>query len=197
MKDQNCSLIYGVNTLINTPLWGLIEEKLNTTNFQWENVRFDDGQRDEKFRKGEIAWIGDDYLRKQLFYSVDFYNKQNWRYDINDTEHVQYGIYSHGGHYDWHYDESIIPPSDQSFMRKLSVTIWLNFPDEYEGGEFDIQHTIGVDEAQNGVSMGYETFKLSKGSIIIFPSFIWHRVRPVTSGVRKSLVVWFIGPPFR
>ena len=43
----------------------------------------------------------------------------------------------------------------------------------------------------------YVTLKLPKKSIVIFPSNKWHRVRPVTSGVRKSLVTWFRGPPFR
>ena len=76
-------------------------------------------------------------------------------------------------------------------MRKLSTTIWLNDPDEYEGGEFDIEVNGPLD------SIRYETLKLSKGSIVIFKSDKWHRVRPVTSGVRKSLVTWFRGPPFR
>ena len=76
-------------------------------------------------------------------------------------------------------------------MRKISISIWLNDPDEYEGGELDIEVGGPRDDLR------YHTFKLPKGSIIVFPSHSWHRVRPVTSGVRKSLVVWFSGPPFR
>ena len=72
------------------------------------------------------------------------------------------------------------------------MTIWLNDPDEYEGGEFDIETKSPLEEIR------YDTLKLSKGSIVIFPSNkVWHRVRPVTSGERKSLVGWFSGPAFR
>ena len=76
-------------------------------------------------------------------------------------------------------------------MRKLSTTIWLNEPDEYEGGEFDIEVRGPHDESR------YDSLKLPKGSIVVFPSNKWHRVRPVTSGVRKSLVTWFRGCPFK
>ena len=75
--------------------------------------------------------------------------------------------------------------------RKLSMTIWLNDPDEYEGGEFDIEIR------GPRMDVRYDTLKLKKGSIVVFPSDKWHRVRPVTSGVRKSLVTWFRGPPLR
>ena len=71
------------------------------------------------------------------------------------------------------------------------MTIWLSDPDEYEGGEFDIESEGPY------ADLRYDTLKLPKGSIIIFPSSFWHRVRPVISGVRKSLVIWFQGPSFR
>ena len=71
------------------------------------------------------------------------------------------------------------------------MTIWLNDPDEYEGGELDIEYQGPREDIR------YDSLKLPKGSIVIFPSDKWHRVRPVTFGVRKSLVTWFRGPPFR
>ena len=115
---------------------------------------------------------------------------------------MQYGIYSDGGHYDWHIDNypapipittrrSLSGNSTMMVNRKISVTIFLNDPDEYEGGELDIE-TDGP-----RADPRYNTFKLSKGSIVVFPSNRWHRVRPVTSGVRKSLVAWVFGPPFK
>ena len=184
---------YGINNLINTPLWNLIQEELNSSNLEWEDGAVG-GEGDRKnTRKSKIAWISDAYLREQLFYSVDLYNKQNWNYDLDGCDLVQYGTYSDGGFYDWHVDEEaeIEPINGKYLVRKLSMTIWLNDPDEYEGGEFDIEIKNPKSEVR------YETLKLSKGSIIIFPSDKWHRVRPVTSGVRKSLVTWFRGPPFR
>ena len=193
-------LTYGINNIIDTPLWGLIEEKLNN-NLEWKDALVNDDSdiysnnysKSDKLRKSKITWLNDLYLRQQLFNSVDLYNKQNWNYDLDGCGAIQYGIYSDGGYYDWHIDvEAEIPNINGKYLtRKLSMTIWLNDPYEYEGGEFDIE----VNGPRKDIR--YETLKLSKGSIIIFPSHIWHRVRPVTSGVRKSLVTWFRGPPFR
>ena len=75
-------------------------------------------------------------------------------------------------------------------IRKISMTLFMNNPDEYEGGEFDLE--LFEPEKQPR----YETFKLKKGSAIFFQSDSWHRVRPVSSGVRKSLVAWYSGPTF-
>ena len=184
---------YGINNLINTPLWNLIQEELNSSNLEWEDGAVGGEGYSKNTRKSKIAWISDAYLREQLFYSVDLYNKQNWNYDLDGCDSIQYGTYSDGGFYNWHVDEEaeIEPINGKYLVRKLSMTIWLNDPDEYEGGEFDIEIKNPKSEVR------YETLKLSKGSIIIFPSDKWHRVRPVTSGVRKSLVTWFRGPPFR
>ena len=187
-------IAYGINTLSNTPLWNLIQEKINSANLQFEDGLFyKDNQTKDNIRKSKIAWMSDLYLREQLFYSVNLYNKQNWNYDLDGCGSIQYGIYSDGGYYNWHVDEEIEVPNinGKYLMRKLSMTIWLNDPDEYEGGEFDLE----VKGPHRGLR--YDTFKLSKGSIIIFPSYMWHRVRPVTSGERKSLVTWFRGPPLR
>ena len=184
-------LSYGVNNLINTPLWGLIQEKLKG-DLEWEIAKIEGG-KESSIRKSRIAWINDLYLREQLFYSINLYNKQHWNYDIDGCDSIQYGIYPVGGYYDWHRDEEKDTPimGGKLLARKLSMTIWLNDPDEYEGGELDIEiegpHT----------NLRYNTLKLSKGSIVIFRSCLWHRVRPVTSGVRTSLVGWIMGPPFR
>ena len=186
-------ITYGINNLIDTPLWNLIQETINSTDLQFEDgVFFQDDDRKD-VRKSKITWLADNYLRQQLFYSVNLYNKQHWNYDIDGCDPIQYGTYSGGEYYDWHVDEEEETPiiTGKLLERKLSMTIWLNDPDEYEGGEFDIE-TKGP-----YMDVRYETFKLKKGSIVIFPSDKWHRVRPVTSGVRKSLVTWFRGSPFR
>ena len=185
---------YGINNLINTPLWNLIQQKLNSANLEWKDALVGDQKGVSKFRKSKVSFLDDEYLRRQLAYSVNLYNKQHWNYDLDGSDEIQYGIYSDGGYYDWHVDhEKKTPNINGKFLaRKLSTTIWLNDPDEYEGGEFDIE-TKGPH-----MDLRYETLKLSKGSIVIFPSNkVWHRVRPVTSGERKSLVGWFSGPAFR
>ena len=184
---------YGLNNLINTPLWNLIQQKLNSANLEWQDASVGDHKGVSKFRKSKVSFLDDEYLRRQLAYSVNLYNKQHWNYDLDGSDEIQYGIYSDGGYYDWHVDhEKKTPNINGKFLaRKLSTTIWLNDPDEYEGGEFDIEIHAPYKNPR------YDTLKLPKGSIIIFRSDRWHRVRPVTSGVRKSLVTWFRGPPFR
>ena len=191
--DLKKTTAYSINNLHNTPLWNLIQQKLNSANLQWEDGQTFSDENRKDVRKSKIAWLSDQYLTEQLFYSIDLCNKQNWNYDLDGCGAIQYGIYSDGGYYDWHIDvEAEIPNINGKYLtRKLSTTIWLNDPDEYEGGEFDIEFEGPY------ADLRYDTLKLPKGAIIIFPSHIWHRVRPVTSGVRKSLVTWFRGPPFR
>jgi PKHD-type hydroxylase len=66
----------------------------------------------------------------------------------------------------------------------------LSDPSEYEGGELDLEFGKPNDKPR------YTSFKLPKGGLVFFQSDVWHRVCPITSGVRKSLVAWFSGPPY-
>ena len=83
-------------------------------------------------------------------------------------------------------------------IRKLSMTCQLTDGSEYKGGEleFDFRNYDPHmrDESKHRVQCKEI---LPKGSIIVFPSFVWHRVKPVTSGTRYSLVVWHLGRPFK
>ena len=179
---------YGVNTLKDTPLWNIIQEQINNTKLEWKDGGILDGRLDSNTRVSNICWITNKLLETMIWDVVSSYNFSNWNFNIEDMESCQYGVYSKGGYYDWHFDSD---DTLKKLIRKISITIFLNDPDEYGGGELDIE-TRGPKE-----KMRYDTFKLHKGSIVIFPSNKWHRVRPVTSGVRKSLVTWFSGPPFR
>ena len=150
---------------------------------------------DDRLRISDIVFLDNMELNQQLLDMIVDWNNNisKWNWNITSLEFPQYGIYNKGGYYGWHID--VVHPNSPDYnpniVRKISISIWLNDPDEYEGGELDIE----VD-GPNADSR-YVTFKLSKGSIVVFPSDKWHRVRPITSGVRKSLVAWFLGPPFR
>ena len=74
---------------------------------------------------------------------------------------------------------------DETSSRKISIVVQLSDPLEYEGGELQIS-----DGGTNRVC------EKTKGTIIIFPSYLLHRVTPVTKGTRRSLVLWVTGPPF-
>ena len=109
-------------------------------------------------------------------------------------------------YYDWHNDqrESVYK---NGLVRKLSFTVFLN--EDYDGGDFQIVElsaakklpklnvenvsaTLLVNEG--GMIIGPQP---SAGTMIVFPSYLWHRVEPVIKGPRKSLVGWFLGKPFK
>ena len=110
--------------------------------------------------------------------------RAEWNFVLSTLENVQISKYAaeSGGHYAWHIDGT--EPKD-GMQRKLSVSILLNDPSEFEGGELQIK---GIDS---------NNILTKRGSIVVFPSFIEHRVTPVTKGVRYSAVTWALGPAFR
>lgn len=107
-----------------------------------------------------------------------------WGYIYNSQEKTQIGRYksTDEGHYDWHMD-SFSPIN--GMQRKLSISILLSDPSEFEGGELQFK---GIED---------QKVLTKQGSIVVFPSFIEHRVTPVTKGVRYSAVTWASGPSFR
>ena len=99
------------------------------------------------------------------------------------TEVGQFTHYPTGGFYDWHMDNDVLG-KHQPPVRKISMTLLLSPEHEFEGGELEFM--------QNG-----KTDKLKQGQAIFFASWLQHRVKPVTRGERKSLVMWFGGPSFK
>lgn len=87
-------------------------------------------------------------------------------------------------HYSWHTDMSM---TDQHVPRKLSMSLLLSDPSEFEGGELQVKTT----------SDEITTLDPAVGRAWFFPSWVLHRVTPVTKGIRRSLVVWVGGPPFK
>ena len=154
----------------------------------------DVSRMDNDLRKSRNTWIKDKRLTDTLWFIVNEYNKRYLNLKLVANEDIQYSEYCTGGFYDWHVDQFNVPSfyTDNKIplVRKISLSLFLNDPDEYEGGELDVE--IGGPRQDPR----YATYKLEKGSVVIFQSNVWHRVRPVTSGKRKSLVVWFAGPPY-
>lgn len=132
-------------------------------------------------RSSRILWISDEEKFKHLYEEmaniINNVNDHCYNYSLYGFECFQYSEYhaSENGHYTWHIDTSV--RGGQKHVRKLSFSAGLN--DNYEGGELEFR--MGPNTVQ---------YKLKKGQIIVFPSFILHRVAPVTKGVRKTLVGW-------
>ena len=120
-----------------------------------------------------------------------------WKYDVKGVEALQLTRYRVGEFYDWHKDgkgdhTSALTYGDDpnEYVRKLSLTVLLN--SDYEGGQFQFA------SYNNPSRTIIATPEFNKtGSMIIFPSYMEHRVTPVIKGTRYSLVAWFLGPPFR
>ena len=154
----------------------------------------------QKKRKSDVVWMHDRWIYKEIQPYIHQANASaDWNFDWDWSESCQFTEYKKGQFYDWHCDTHPEPyinhenSNTHGKQRKLSVTVSLTDPDEYEGGdlEFDFRNT---DEGSQP-SICDEIRK--KGSVIVFPSFVWHRVKPVTKGTRHSLVCWNLGYPFR
>ena len=175
-----------------------VRRAISETELDWQESKVVNDEKldvDNKLlRSSQQVWIRDFKLNSELMQLVRQINQDaGWFLNINDVEPVQFGIYPEGGFYDWHVDQHghFIPNMQgKPSTRKISMSLFMNEPDEYEGGEFDLE------VFKPSTKPRYKTFSLKKGDAIFFSSTQWHRVRPVKSGVRKSIVAWFTGPPY-
>jgi PKHD-type hydroxylase len=114
--------------------------------------------------------------------SVYHANNEFYKFDLTTLSEVQLLEYNVGGFYDWHTDCSL--RGNKGLTRKLSVVIFLTDPKEYEGG-YLVLNTSKL------------KFGMNQGMMVIFPSFLVHKVEPVIKGVRHTLVAWVHGPMFK
>jgi PKHD-type hydroxylase len=143
------------------------------------------GDVENKIRSSTVRWINDLSVRDLLWEYVKESNVRAFGFDIQNFAELQFTEYhaSEGGHYDWHYD--VDWQGDTPSDRKVSITVQLSDPSEYEGGDFEFNDCETPSDAKK------------KGTVLVFPSYLQHRVTPLTSGTRKSLVAWFHGPRWR
>lgn len=147
----------------------------------------DTNQNVSEYRVSDIAWLSNNEKTNWLYDRIaDLAIKANsemWNFDIWDfQDDLQYtSYYGNGGHYDWHADLGVGISN-----RKLSIVLQLSSPDEYDGGELQMNTGGSI------INVPKE-----KGLICFFPSFVLHRVTPLSSGLRKSLVTWLCGANLR
>ena len=159
----------------------------------------------QKKRKSDIVWMNDRWIYKEIHPYIHEANaRAGWNFEWDWSESCQFTKYGVGQYYGWHTDSwtkvynKKDDPNTYGKIRKLSVTISLNDPDEYDGGnlEFDFRNDIDFDRNRKHKAKACTEIR-PRGSIIVFPSFVWHRVAPVTRGTRYSLVIWNLGKPFK
>jgi len=154
-------------------------------------------------RNSNITWLNEPWIYRELQPYVNLANENaGWNFQWDRSEVCQFTKYKLNQYYDWHNDAWKKPYSksgpDYGKIRKLSMTLQLTDGSEYEGGEleFDFRnYEPNMREEAKHLKQAKEI--LAKGSIVVFPSFVWHRVKPVTKGVRYSLVMWNLGYPFK
>jgi PKHD-type hydroxylase len=163
------------------------EEPKNIAEVGADSKGIKGGKVDTKTRTSHISWIPFSKMPemyKNIEKIMKTTNGNHFGFDgMQITEMAQYTEYPEGGFYDWHVDNDVNCKHEPP-IRKISMTCLLSPENEFEGGDLEL-----VKEGQS--------VKLQQGQAIFFASFIRHRVAPVTKGVRRSLVMWFGGTPFK
>lgn len=140
----------------------------------------------------EMQWMWDKFNNL-----IAYYNDRHFNFDLYGYNYLQYAKYEVGDKHEFHMDlpltalhaKSVVNHLLFEHLRKLSVILLLNEPGvDFEGGNFQINHF--------SEQFPWET-NLRKGSVLLFPSFMLHRVAPILSGNRQSISVWAVGPKFK
>lgn len=167
---------------------------------EFEEAKVGKNISNPSIRRSDILFFDDDFLKKSNCFDiykkitnrVNEINDMAFKFDLLIIEPIQLTRYTstQKGFYDYHIDAS---PVTENLTRKLSFVIQLNDPLDFEGGDFCVINCNGKE-----FNVTQERPELiQKGNIIAFPSFLPHKVTPVTSGKRHSLVGWCNGPRFK
>ena len=139
-------------------------------------------------RQGNVSWIKNDARSEPLFTRLEKIateiNNKAYHFQLEGFgEPIQFTHYDRtGDHYAWHQDHG---PGRLS-RRKLSMVVQLSDPSGYIGSNLQVMS-----------SGAPKNMPRERGSVMIFPSWQVHRVTPLESGLRYSLVAWIWGEPFR
>ena len=147
-------------------------------------------------RDSYVNFLHDTWIYNELNPFINIANQSaGWNFQWSVSEACQFTKYALNQHYDWHCDAFPQPYTEpywrKGLIRKLSVIVALSDSSEYEGGELEFDFR---DKSKKEIIICNEL--KNKGSMIVFPSFVWHRVKPVTKGLRYSLVAWNLGQPY-
>ena len=145
------------------------------------------GGVDTKKRTTTISWIPFKEMKEmysQIEATMQATNLNHFGFEnMKITEPAQFTEYPKGGFYDWHMDLDVNGKHEPP-IRKISMTCLLSDPSTFTGGDLEFMEKNKMPS-------------LKQGQAIFFASFIRHRVAPIKKGIRRSLVMWFGGQPFR
>lgn len=178
--------------------------------------------KDDHIRSSRIAKLDDEAVYECIRPFVWSANENaGWRLDLRHIEMVQFTKYRPNQHYNWHIDgycdhnsskvlssqdyksQGMVMPITETdnpdfigMCRKVSITVNLSDPEDYEGGDLWLTHLPSDSNSDKLETFTNPDFR-TKGAVVVFPSWVRHRVTPVTKGTRYSAVAWFNGPPIR
>lgn len=150
------------------------------------------GQGYEHIRSTLVAWVErnaeTELLYRRMEEAVLALNARFFRFDLSGLASFQYALYGGqgGGHFDWHKDYGRDPADPAREPRKLTLSLQLSAPGDYEGCELQVRAGNQIDTAPK-----------ARGTVIAFPANVLHQVTPIRSGQRRALVAWAVGPEFR
>ena len=156
------------------------------------NAQIGEGEEVTSIRSSRVSFVDcitEPFIHKVTDYYLEQANKKCFGFDISGgLDSVQFTNYDkeYEGHYDWHPDMFV--PSKTAYTRKLSIIIQLSDPKDYEGGNLLFRDNLKLPDASK---------MRQRGAIIVFPSFLDHKVTKVVEGHRQSLVGWIEGPSWR
>ncbi len=189
-EDVNYSTYYYFKGAFDATEINRIHQLADTFPFETATTASSDEENLEKTRKSRIKWLPKNEDSLWLYNKIGTMaveaNEALYKFDLtNMRENLQYTVYpADAGHYDWHTDHA---GGGIMTQRKLSCTIELSeHGKDYEGGKLQANVGSGIIDMPQGA-----------GTVVFFPSFMLHRVSPVTEGERKSLVLWIGGNHFK
>jgi len=152
-----------------------------------------------KIRKSSVVFDNENLWIDHLInpFIRDANVRANWNFDIDYPETHQFTEYSKNQHYDWHADAFENPYNNpnnyqHNKIRKLSMSLCLTDDKNYKGGNLFFSK-IKKDKIEKFTIKNMS----KKGSLVVFPSYTWHKVTPITKGTRHSLVIWYLGNQYR
>ena len=178
-------------------------QEISQLSQQLKNIPYEEGiviGNKDKVRKSQIKWLDFNKNFEWLYYKtldqIHLYNSLYWNFKLGEfKEPFQYTEYNslYQGKYDWHLDLG----QGKTSLRKISLTIQLSSPKEYEGGSLQL-FDRGLNKGKyNNDEFPVLDIQKGLGNATFFPSFFPHRVTPVTKGIRRSLVLWVGGFTFK
>ena len=159
-----------------------IEEYISHQELEKAKVLHMNRKSADKARSSMIHWMNNEAYKDFLMPIYDIISRNirmindgMWRYNYGGYGVFQYSEYTEGDHFNWHIDQIAV----KGESRKISFSLGISDESEYEGGD------LGFKAAEEE-----DYYKIGRGDIIAFPSWMLHKVTPVTKGKRRVLVGW-------